>query len=457
MLDGATARNVAVVGAPGKDALPERLAGPRAKALGPAPVPQSPRTAAFGLRALIRHLALTGRERACGLFPVTHRDDDPEIVLKTDDEGQRRARWCGVLMCGHIWTCPVCSAGLRAERAERIGLAVQHLGGRYQILTLTVSHHQGEPLDEFLDGFMSALRRVKQGGSIQRIWADAVTGSVRTVEMPYGDNGWHVHAHMVLRTREWTDEEKDTLVERWKSAVIRELGESFAPSAVRGVHWSEPFDGDDAAFRSLYVAKLGLEIVGVGKVGKRGSLTPWGIAQLAAQGDATAIRLWKEYGEATRGRRMIELDDRMAQAAKHAKHERALEILQAKGGEAPRYHDCNCSVRSGMAPVAGFLVPVTYEGPHALDCESHELLTPREPQRIPVTRDELRDLRRLERMGKPWLFSAVLTSAEQQGAAGVHAWAAYAHAIFAERDARLAEVEAKRIAARRTPVLRWAG
>jgi hypothetical protein len=64
-----------------------------------------------------------------------------------------------------------------------------------------------------------------------------------------------------------------------------------------------------------YLAKLGLEIVGEGKEGRRGAWNSWRIAHEAANGSELAIALWREFERATRGKRMLEMDDRASAAA----------------------------------------------------------------------------------------------------------------------------------------------
>lgn len=384
MAPAASAPNLAGPAARGKILRPET---------GKAAVASS-RVGAYRLRARIRWLAPSARERNCGLLPVAHALDHPEIVVRTDaDTGERRAGWAGILTCGHVWTCPVCSGNLRAERAERIALAVEHMGGRWQMLTLTIAHHRGMALKDTIAGIMRAIRRMKQGGAVQRMWADKVTASVRTLETLHGEeNGWHPHVHMLLRTSEWGWDERIVLLRRWQECVARELGDKARPSDTQGLTWSEPFDGALAANRSLYVTKLGLELAGIGKTGKRGNLTTWGIAELAGARDPRAMLLWKEFHAATRGRRMIEMDDRMAQVAKDAKAAKVLaKLLEGDAAGAP--------------------------------LEIPEDLTTR---RIRVPRDDLRALRMMENSGRHWIFPAVLSAAEAQGELGVRRWVLWA-------------------------------
>ena len=85
------------------------------------------RQLAYRLRSRTRWIASSPRERDCGVLCVEHTNEHPHIEVKRSD-GIARARWTGLLTCGHIWSCPVCSNNLRAERAERIVRAVEFGG-----------------------------------------------------------------------------------------------------------------------------------------------------------------------------------------------------------------------------------------------------------------------------------------------------------------------------------------
>lgn len=260
------------------------------------------------------------------------------------------------------------------------------------MLTLTIAHHRGMQLKETIAGMMRAVRRMKQGGAVQRLWGEKVTASVRTLEVMHGEeNGWHPHVHMLLRTTEWDAVDRAVLLRRWQDCVARELGEDARPSNAQGLTWSEPFDGAHESNRSLYVTKLGLEVAGIAKTGKRGNLTSWGVAEKAAQNSSAHVWLWREFHAATRGRRMIEMDDRMADAAEKGAEAKAYEALEATAADA-----------STEAPPQ---FPTT---------------------RIRVMRDDLRALRMQENAGRHWILAAVLSAAEERGELGVHAWVQWA-------------------------------
>jgi hypothetical protein len=208
----------------------------------------------------------------------------------------------------------VCSRRIRSRRLARIDHALTIAGGRWQMVTLTVRHRDGMPLRELVRGLMRAWRRARQGGTTQVIWRQRVTASVRATEITRGRHGWHPHLHVLLRTEEWTDSEREALLGRWIAAVQRDLGDACVPDAAYAIRWSTPIDACRASERerARYLAGLGHELADVGgkRARGRGSMSVWEIASHAVSGDERAIALWREYARATRGRRALEMDDR---------------------------------------------------------------------------------------------------------------------------------------------------
>lgn len=276
------------------------------------------------LRSATRRVTASQREARCGVSVVSMY---PSIEIRTTSEG-KVAKTLGIMKCGHIWTCPVCSLALRAERASRIRRAIEYSrklpkGRRkveWRMVTLTFRHRRADKLKTLLDGMMKAWRRTRQDGSMARLWGANVSASVRAIEVTWGrKHGWHAHLHVLLRTTLWSRDEKDALFERWSRFIGEELGASHRPTKAHGIAWSSHNGVAD------YVAKMGLELTGYGKAGREeGSVSPWTLAERAAslydrrrvlsdderRVALEAMALWEEFQAGTRGRRAIELDDR---------------------------------------------------------------------------------------------------------------------------------------------------
>lgn len=299
------------------------------------------RQAPSQLRARLRWLSFSSRELACGRTICERVDEGgPRIEIRRVNElgpggkviERQRGRWRGLVSCRHIWTCPVCSQSLKTERAVRVVRAVEEMGGRWQMLTLTLRHRMGMPLRKLFESLRAVWRRTRQGGKIQRIWKSRVSGSIRSFEVTYGENGWHPHVHVLLRTTEWTEEEKESLLERWQLQLDKVLGSACVPDDMHALTWSTAwYPGEwEGSERAAYLAKLGFEATGIGKSRR----SPWSIAREATEGSIQALMLWREYAAATRRVRAIELDDRAAKAAKRAEEKE--DIREIEGQTKPR-------------------------------------------------------------------------------------------------------------------------
>lgn len=185
------------------------------------------------------------------------------------------------------------------------------------MLTLTIRHARSHDLSTLIGVLARAWRETKRGGELARVWRARVSASVRATEVTRGAHGWHPHLHVVVRGT-LDRSERAMLARQWR-AVVRAIGGSeLTPDARIGVRWSRPLqaDGANASERvAAYIAKLGLELTGAAKQGRAGGRSQWDVARDATTGDRESIALWREFLAATRGRRMMEMDDRMSRAA----------------------------------------------------------------------------------------------------------------------------------------------
>jgi hypothetical protein len=247
-----------------------------------------------------------------------------------------------------VWSCPCCSAQIRAERAGEVQRAVAwHVDGAgvegAQLLTLTVRHRYGDELGALREGVANAYRRFTRGEPWKRFRERVgFVGSVRALEVTHGGNGWHPHLHVALLVRDGAAlaAELPWLRERWRACVVRELGPEAEPDAEHGVDLRP-------CHRADYLAKLGLEVTGPGAKGARGeNRTPWQIAaDLCAMPDPDDVRsadriaedrakdahLWTTWSEAMRGARMLTWSQGLREAAGLGEEKTDEEIVEGEG------------------------------------------------------------------------------------------------------------------------------
>lgn len=220
-------------------------------------------------------------------------------LLRMPDGSQRTS---GVLSCGSVWACPVCSQRICSHRAEELKTCVREWkAGTVLMLSLTVRHALGHNLRRVRKGVAGAWRRIWQGRKAAHLRAMFhVKHHVRALEVTHGENGWHPHLHVLMFcTAEAKPEALEYLREQWIAAVEAELGSEHAPDWSHGVVLTPGGAGG-------YLAKLGLEVTHHHtKSARRSSRTPWDIALDAVNGDEKSAALWRSYCRDMKGARQL--------------------------------------------------------------------------------------------------------------------------------------------------------
>lgn len=268
----------------------------------------------------------------CGRVPL---GQDVALRRTATDDGGFVAGIAGVVTCGSVWACPVCSAKISGRRAEQIQDLLyrwkSQTGGRVVMLTFTVRHNASDSLKSVWDAVSKGWRAASNGkhwDALQRVHGTPMVSRgverhrvplIRVVEVTHGKNGWHVHVHaLALVNANTTAEDVDgitrTLWGRWNAAVERAgfAGGSFA--ACEG-HLVTP--GTETNALSEYFTKAVYEVtLGATKDAHGDNLTPFGILRSIMRhragelelDDAEFLRLvraWGEWEQGSRGRRQL--------------------------------------------------------------------------------------------------------------------------------------------------------
>jgi hypothetical protein len=243
------------------------------------------------------------------------------------------ARFAGVSTCGSVWTCPICAARIAEARRLELQLAIRKhaedtklkngiviaKGGKVYLMTLTAPHTRELPLETFLSLWKKALQRFKNCKTYKRISAQySRVGSVRSMEVTWGANGWHPHTHdLVFAAAGLLDDQHaiEELRQEWVRILIKVgLGESNKRSDML----KHAFDLQGGDYAADYVAKFGrqptMEGWGVSDEltrshSKRGTsaghMTPFALLIAYSEGDHEAGELFKEYARCFESQRML--------------------------------------------------------------------------------------------------------------------------------------------------------
>lgn len=257
------------------------------------------------------------RVQSCGRVPCGQ-----SVELGIRDGA--RAHWSGLVSCGSVHSCPVCSERIWAERADELrALLVAAHGAGYVVsmVTLTVRHTAGDGLSEQLDALNDAWSAAQNSSAVARCKREAgVVGMVRRLEITDGAHGWHPHLHaLVIHSvpgrasvlgatihRAFASRLTRHGVESWATRGgldARELSLDAALEQIAGYVVKGSYRGPANEGAALAAAR---EVAaGRGKLGRRASRSHWENLDGAAGGDRALAARVAEYERATKGRRAL--------------------------------------------------------------------------------------------------------------------------------------------------------
>lgn len=297
------------------------------------------------------------QHRVCGC----HRNvasDGVSIHRKIDGSD---ARYGNLITCGSVWSCPVCSGKITEGRRvdmQKAQTAWLLDGGSCLLMTLTYPHENDLPLAESLEKFSKALDKFKNSRTYKRVFGTSVAsinqraqyiaqgktdgnglpyeqlknikegafqrlGSVRSLEVTHGVNGWHPHVHEVLFMQDDSILQSIAL-ESLSSAWVQALLDSGLGSQSEINNMLQyGFDMRGGDYVSDYINKFGREPLQVNgwsmshevtkantKVGKNALVsgqsehfTPFQLLAWATSGDEKACALFVEFSQCFEGKR----------------------------------------------------------------------------------------------------------------------------------------------------------
>ena len=313
----------------------------------------SARALRYSARAVLWDLTKITRIKDCGRVPV-----GTAVSVKF---GNGSSGFGCLETCGSVWSCPVCAAKIRAERAgeiERVMAAHLATGGTAFFMTMTMRHRRDPatglhaPLadcwDDLAAGWNAAKsgRTFKQGRSLVDLaprYAERyaalraqgvdylpgaeslrLLGIARFVEATYGENGWHLHVHAILFfsgqqdvvsvgnfARGMFDRWRHTLVERGRLEPIADRGgldirPVYGPEGLAQYSTKALCEKDSEAIAALAKGVAREATRADMKHGRRGNRGPWQvIGDFARDGVASDLAVWREWEAASHGRRFV--------------------------------------------------------------------------------------------------------------------------------------------------------
>ena len=231
-----------------------------------------------------------------------------------------RLKLAGLMSCNSVWACPLCAAVIQEQRRKELPRCVgwaYHTGSQAAMLTLTFPHQVEQDLVDLLERQALALRFFRMGRGWQRLKKNSrYRGHIRSLELTYGDNGWHPHTHELFFIAADVDEQwfVDEVREQWESACVRagllDLNKLWQVLAFRDIAVQVRFNCKD----SDYIAKqddsrkwgVDHEMAKAStKAGRSSGIHPHGLLVRAGSGDVRAGELYMEFIAAMKGKRQL--------------------------------------------------------------------------------------------------------------------------------------------------------
>lgn len=224
-----------------------------------------------------------------------------------------RALFNNVITCGSCWLCPVCAAKITEGRRVEIQAGiVTHLakGGSIAMMTLTYPHDRDLSLADSVKAQSKALRGYKADRQYKAIMKQAgFIGSVRSLEVTHGENGWHPHTHDLLFLDNINPENLQ-LLER-----LRPIWAKHVKKAGLGDINEHGFKVNDGKYAAEYIAKFGHDskkwsitneiTKSHTKRGRHGSRTPFDLLRDYLAGSEQSGALFVEFAKQFKGKRQL--------------------------------------------------------------------------------------------------------------------------------------------------------
>jgi hypothetical protein len=176
----------------------------------------------------------------CSRFPVDIPQSKNIEVHKNLEN--RKAYYKNLMVCGSVWSCPICSLRISTQRVKKLQAAIkywQELLSCHRVLfvTSTIPHTINQSLHQVRSSFMSARRRMREQKILKRTPGFmsfneicenfGLVGSVSGMETTYGKNGWHYHSHEIFflsweLSSEAIEKLRELMVIAWKRALVSE-------------------------------------------------------------------------------------------------------------------------------------------------------------------------------------------------------------------------------------------
>lgn len=164
------------------------------------------------------------------LRKVAHGKENAAIQVNPTTQ---RAKLTNVHVCKNPHACPICAPRVNAGHARDIQGIVNHLAASHIpiLITLTTHHTKKTTLAEIGGKFTAATKALKGSRAFKKLCKKyGIEHTIRTIETPYGQNGFHPHEHIIAFALRETlrglpngeNQFKNELYELWRAQLEKQ-------------------------------------------------------------------------------------------------------------------------------------------------------------------------------------------------------------------------------------------
>lgn len=229
-----------------------------------------------------------------------------------------KAFFKGLLVCGSVWSCPVCAAKITERRRVELARGLASWGGSVFMVTYTFQHSLEDHLVDLVKDLNAALRVMTSGRQWQRFAAKyGLVGSVAGLESTISKAaGWHPHKHVLYFSRLPAGEVDAVAIEselRDRFTAIMAHRGRYA-SSIYGVRVENAVEsrGSDQAALKQYITKWGLDSELAKSPVKAARAehgvihySPFQLLDMVPGGDKWAAARFKEYAMTMKGHKQL--------------------------------------------------------------------------------------------------------------------------------------------------------
>lgn len=164
------------------------------------------------------HLTTTCRYTPISTFVSVHHSVEHDTAF-----------YGGLATCGSVWSCPLCAAKIQNRRRLELAQLVEWAysqGYQVTMVTFTFPHTRFDNLQSLISGMTKAFTSLRGGKAWQNFRKQyGFIGLVRSLEVTYGQNGWHPHTHELWITKDLLPLQRTDfsqfIIRRWKNSCAR--------------------------------------------------------------------------------------------------------------------------------------------------------------------------------------------------------------------------------------------